>query len=241
MYFDQREYDIRFEWGLRGLEELAPISDLVIIVDVLSFTTSVDVVVGNQGVVFPYLGAADGVADYAKSVEAVYASRERDAAYSLSPAQLATIPAGTRLVLPSPNGSTLSMSTGETPTMAGCLRNARAVAAKANELGQQISVIGAGEKWQYDQPILRPGVEDLLGAGAIISFLNGRLSPEAEMALAAFESAQSTLKDKLYQCSSGKELIGRGFEEDVYYAAQFNVSEAAPLLVDKGYRDSSRL
>jgi 2-phosphosulfolactate phosphatase len=143
------------------------------------------------------------------------------------------------LVLPSPNGSTLSLAAGDSQTMAGCLRNAGAVASKANELGKQISVIAAGERWR--DGLLRPGLEDLLGAGAIIATLNGRLSPEAQLALAAFESAQSTLLDKLFGCSSGKELVGRGFEADVHLAAQLNISKAAPHLIDGAYQDSNNI
>lgn len=240
MYFDQREYDIRFEWGLSGVQALAPISDVVIIVDVLSFTTCVDIVVGNQGVVFPYKAKMELLAGYADSVGAVYATRERDAVYSLAPSKLAKIPVGTRLVLPSPNGSTLSLATGDVQTMAGCLRNAEAVAAKANQLGRAITVIAAGERWQGDG-LLRPGLEDLLGAGAIIAGLNGRLSPESKLALAAFRSVGSDLQDTLYHCGSGKELIGRGFEEDVRLASQLNVSDATPLLVNGAYQDISIL
>ena len=48
MDFSQQGYDIRFEWGLAGVKALAPLSDVVIIVDVLSFSTCVDVVV-NRG------------------------------------------------------------------------------------------------------------------------------------------------------------------------------------------------
>ena len=40
MTFDQTEYDIRCEWGPQGIAQLAPDSDAVIIVDVMSFTTS---------------------------------------------------------------------------------------------------------------------------------------------------------------------------------------------------------
>ena len=34
-HLDQGEFDIRCEWGLRGVQTLAPISDVVVIVDVL--------------------------------------------------------------------------------------------------------------------------------------------------------------------------------------------------------------
>ena len=77
-----------------------------------------------------------------------------------------------------------------------------------------------------------------MGAGAIISYLDGRQSPEAETAVAGFRSAQSDLLDCLSRCGSGKELIGRGFREDVQIAGQLNVSSAVPLLVDGAYRSS---
>ncbi len=173
----------------------------------------------------------------AASRDALYAapSRNHQAAYSLSPASLLTVPDGTRLVLPSPNGSTLSLATGSTPTLAGCLRNARAVAGRAKQLGKRISVIAAGERWKKDG-LLRPAIEDLLGAGAIIDCLDGQRSPEAETAVASFRSAQADLQDTLRRCGSGKELIGRGFAGDVQLAGQLNVSDAAPLLVDGAYR-----
>jgi len=241
-YFDQREYDVRLEWGLSGLQALAPASDVLIIVDVLSFTTCVDIVVGRGGFVYPYRDSLDALPAYAQARNALFAApgRRHEAAYSLSPASLMAIPAGTRLVLPSPNGSTLSLSTANVPAMAGCLRNAQAVATRAKQSGQRISVIAAGERWKEKSGGvasggLRVALEDLLGAGAIISYLDGRRSPEAETAVAVFRHAQADLPDLLTRCGSGKELIGRGFAEDVQLAGQLNVSAAAPLLEDGAY------
>lgn len=235
-YFNQNEVDVRFEWGLSGVQTLAPISDVVIIVDVLSFTSCVDIVVGNGGTVYPYQGEEAALPSFAKLVDGVVASRKREhqAAYSLAPSSLINIPAGTNLVLPSPNGSRLSLATGGVQTLAGCLRNALAVAQQANRLGKRISVIAAGERWP--DGLLRPSLEDLLGAGAILSHLVGQRSVEADTAVASYLHAQSNLMDTLLHCGSGKELVGRGFEEDVRLAGQVNVSDVAPLLIDGAYR-----
>lgn len=235
-YFDQEEYDVRFEWGLSGVRTLAPVSDVMIIVDVLSFTTSVDIAVGNGGSVFPYSGELEALADYADSVDALFASpkRQSEAAYSLSPSSLLEVPEGTRLVLPSPNGSTLSLATEGVHTLAGCLRNAITVATRASQLGERITVIAAGERWS--DGLLRPALEDLLGAGSIIAHLSGRRSPESEMAVAGFLHARSNLLDTLLRCGSGKELVDRGFKEDVRLAARLNVSNVAPQLVDGAYQ-----
>ncbi len=48
--YTQTGYQIRCEWGIRGVLTLARISDVVIVIDVLSFTTSLDIAVA-----YPYL------------------------------------------------------------------------------------------------------------------------------------------------------------------------------------------
>ncbi len=166
------------------------------------------------------------------------ASRERTTdAYSLSPASLLDIPADTRLVLPSPNGATLTLATGNVPTFAGCLRNARAVAEAAREVGRRIGIIPAGERWPGDT--LRPAIEDLIGAGAIIHHLiydfGAYPSPEAEAAEAVYAHFWDELYSCLDACGSGKELVGRGFSDDIRLAADLDVSECAPRLVDGAY------
>ena len=233
-YFTQNEFELRCEWGTQGVAALAPVSDVVVIVDVLSFSTSVDIAVGRGAVVYPYGASYEDAPAYAASLGAILAQKDRKAQFSLSPQSLAQIPVGSRLVLPSPNGATLSLLTGDTPTLAGCLRNYAAVARAAQRYGSNIAVIPAGERWGDGS--LRPAIEDWLGAGAILSQLSGSLSPMARAAVAAFRSAEADIEGWLRQAGSGVELIERGFEQDVRLAAAIGGSSTAPVLVEGAFR-----
>ena len=66
MYFDQSEFDIKCEWGREGVAQLSPCSNAIVIVDVLSFSTSVVVAVGNGAVVYPYQRRDESAAAYAE-------------------------------------------------------------------------------------------------------------------------------------------------------------------------------
>ncbi len=231
--FAQTAYNIRCEWGMGGISSVGAVSDVVVIVDVLSFSTCIDVATERGAVVFPYRMKSRNAAEFAAARSALLASKRGEGAISLSPGSLASIEAGTRVVLPSPNGATLSLSTGAKTTLAGCLRNARAVARAAREMGESIAIIPAGERWPDGS--LRPGIEDLLGAGAIIAELNMTKSPEALLAETAFKNASRGLSDILFQSASGRELVESGFGEDVQMAAIHNCSNNVPLLRGDAY------
>ena len=246
MFDDQSGYQERFEWGEAGVLRLAPISDIVVIVDVLSFSTAVEIARSRGALVYPYRWRDERAASFAQSVDAVLASPGRmstdESGYSLSPASLREIPAGTRLVLPSPNGATLSVHAAEhgSIVLAGCLRNASAIARACRTIGGSVAVIAAGERWVDAGELtgsLRPAIEDLVGAGAILSALNPtNPSPEARVAMAAFAEAIQFGPMFLRECSSGRELIERGFAEDVDLAAAIDSSETVPLLETGGFR-----
>ncbi len=239
MIFDQSEYDINCEWGINGIELLSPVSDVIIIVDVLSFSTSVDIAVNNGATVIPYFYDGGKAFDFSLSVNALLAERDRNVPgkFSLSPSSLKNIPRHTRLVLPSPNGSSLSLSAGNSLILCGCIRNAEAVAEFAMSKGKRISVIPAGEKWSDGS--LRPALEDIAGAGAVISYLKGKLSPESRAAVAVYREIKDELLIQIKNISSGKELIERGFETDVDLACEQNVSSSVPGLVNGEYIDLS--
>ena len=237
MSFNQAEFEIRCEWGLGGLRDLAPISDVVIIVDVLSFSTALDIATSCGGTIFPYPLKDDSAIAYAASLNAQLASASRSIGFSLSPASLTSMEAGCRLVLPSPNGAALSFSADHPNVLAACLRNATAAAALAARLGSTIAVIPAGEI--RDSGDLRPCLEDLVGAGAVIASLSGKKSPDAKLAAAGFEYFRNTLPETLRQCGSGKELIERGFAADVDLAAELNISSNVPCLRDRAFEGVS--
>ena len=229
---------IRCEWGLKGIEALGSQVSVLIVVDVLSFSTAVDIAVGRGAIIHPFpYGDPDAARVAAEKVGAMVATAKRAAGgqFSLSPASLRILRPGDRLLLPSPNGSRLSLACGRTPVLTGCLRNARAVAVKALELAGRgdIGLIPAGERWPDDT--LRPAIEDLIGAGAIIDALGGAMTAEARVARDAWRAAQGDLDTLIGDCQSGRELIDRGFEIDVSLALERDVSAVAPMLRDGAY------
>jgi 2-phosphosulfolactate phosphatase len=235
VFTDQSPFAVRFEWGERGLEAVSPGCAVVVVVDVLSFCTAVDVATGRGAAVLPYRWRDETAARYAAEQRAVLAGAYRTTGgYSLSPASLTGIPAGTRLVLPSRNGATLSLrAAGVGTVVAACLRNAEAVARFAGAQGGPVAVIGGGERWPDGS--LRPAWEDLVGAGAVIARLPGPRSPEAEAVGDAFRRAAADLPGRLRACSSGRELIERGFAADVELAAAVGVSGCVPVLAGEAF------
>jgi 2-phosphosulfolactate phosphatase len=232
--FNQENADCRCEWGVTGHDALAR-ADVTIVVDVLSFSTCIDVAVGREAVILPFPWNNSTASEFAAAQHAELAGRRGESRYSLSPACFLDAPAGLRCVLPSPNGAMLSLRAAETGAivLAGCLRNAQAAAEAARRLGSTFNICPAGERWPDGS--LRASIEDWLGAGAILRFLPGSKSPEAAAAIAAFESAQNNLLQILSASGSGRELTGIGFAQDVELAAQFNVSQHVPQLLQKSF------
>jgi 2-phosphosulfolactate phosphatase len=239
--FAQSEFELRFEWGPRGAEAVGAEARAIVVVDILRFTTTVVTAVERGAIVYPYRWRDDSAPAFADSIGATIAVRRQDATrehpYSLSPLSMTAANAGTKIVLPSPNGAEVSLAAARNggAVFAGCLRNAQAVAVAARAVGTPIAIVAAGERWHLDGS-LRPSFEDLMGAGAIIDALDGlRVSPEASAALAVFKSARDDLERLLLDCASGRELAGKGFTDDVIWAAKLNVSRVAPLLRDGAY------
>lgn len=238
--FAQVGTGVRFEWGPVGAERLTADVACLVVVDVLSFTTSVSVAVESGTRVLPYQWRDETAAAFADERGATLAVGRRMATaahpWSLSPAALRRAPATPRLVLPSPNGSAIAAAAGAITVVAASLRNADAVGRwlamhEYGTAGRPVGVIAAGERWPDDG--LRPALEDLLGAGAVIASLSrhggGTCSPEAAVAAAAF-SATSDVRAAVGTSASGRELTAAGFADDVAIAVELDESAIVPVL-----------
>lgn len=236
---------VHLEWGPPGARLAGRRGDLVVIVDVLAFSTSVVLTATKGGTALSYsaaeLGEMGGWARAAELLDAEVVARDRAATtarFSLSPASLAKITAGDRLIFTSLNGAACTAAAQGAPVvLIGALTNATATArviASMLEGGvaARCTIVACGERWTSvaEEPdSLRPSIEDHLGAGAIVAALPGRTaSPEASLAAAAFRAARGDIADVLRRCVSGRELIERGFGEDVELAAALDSSEAVP-------------
>ena len=193
----QRGYGLRFDWGLAGAISVADQVDVAVVVDVLSFTTTLSVALDGGASVIPSRWRDVRSATLAREHDAVLAVGRSQAGpgdVSLSPTTLRCGPVPARIVLPSPNGATIAEHVGTTATLclgAG-LRNAPAVAswlaARHDPVRSTVVVVAAGEQWPGGA--LRPAVADLWGAGALIDHLAragwSTPSPEAATARAAW-------------------------------------------------------
>jgi 2-phosphosulfolactate phosphatase len=239
---------LRLEWGPTGAAAVGPGCAVAVVVDVLSFTTTVTVAADRGIAVLPHRwendDAARVVAVANDAVLAVGRSRARPGQVSLSPGTVRRAHDLRRLVLPSPNGSAISAGLArEVPVVvAASLRNRHAVAAWLLDRyaadGPHVAVISSGERWP--DGTLRPAVEDLWGAGALVDVLIAGgwrdVAPEAVAAAAAFRAMQDDVGAALRACASGRELIDAGYPDDVEIAAELDRSASVPVLRDGAFR-----
>jgi 2-phosphosulfolactate phosphatase len=245
---EQTPYRIRFERGESGLRAIAAGAAVIVIVDVLSFSTAVDVAVA-AGASVRAMRPDDDIVGEAERIGAFRAVARNECSpafpYSLSPDTLAGLPPGSRLILPSPNGATLIAAAehlGAEVIITGCLRNASAIGAfiNARGSGETVAIVAAGERWPDGS--LRPALEDDLGAGAILACLDQRqASPEARLATHAFVNGHAQVREYVRTGASGIELTERGYTRDVDRALEVDTSMTVPILgADRFLSDHAR-
>jgi 2-phosphosulfolactate phosphatase len=237
----QDTYRCRLDWGWSGVRRAAASGDIVVIVDTLSFSTTAITAVQHGGIIYP-CASQEQAARVAQQVGAELAVMRKEVPakgrFSLSPITFLTLESGCKIAISSPNGATCCGYGSQAPALlVGTLINARAVAATLSELLERepdlnATIIACGERWRIptEDGSLRFASEDYLGAGAILSYLNYAMAPEANLCRGAFLQASNDIEALLWECNSGNELRDMGFEEDVRHAARLNAYETVPIL-----------
>lgn len=211
--FDQSGYQVRFEWGVAGVDRLAP-SDVAVVVDVLSFSTAMtDRVAGGETVPLD---------DSARAVSlngAAVAERAADtgAVVLLGGLRNAGAVAGAIMAEQTRRGERTSIAV----IAAGELSHRRTDG----------DAVGDGAD---AAAILRFAVEDLLGAGAVIDALGtlgiDHTSPEAAAACESFRGLRGAARHLLTASGSGRELAERDRRDDVLHAAALDADTVVPRL-----------
>jgi 2-phosphosulfolactate phosphatase len=248
----QQKYEVRLDWAREGLRGIAHGAGVIVVVDAISFTTTVEMAVSCGLDVQPFPGLrpeAEAAARAGDFGEGRLAGRRGDPGVSLSPSSMtpANVAAfgARRAVIPSYNGSRLTALAGSygVPVLAASLRNRSAVARWILEyqgaLGHRavVAIAAAGETRSDDS--VRFAVEDLLVAGAVIESLGAlgidACSPEAAAACAAYAGLADGIRHLFTASVSGGELLEDDQGADIAVAWQTDVSATVPVLVDGVY------
>jgi len=207
---------LAIEFGLEGVDRAVSRGDRVcVIVDVLSFCTTVATAVSRGASVVPC-----GYGEDPPPGLPVAVARGAPGRFSLSPATFERAVPGETVVLPSPNGSAASRRAAGIPhVLAGAVVNATAVGRRARELGGAITIVACGEEGRF-------ALEDHLGAAAIAAVVHGETLPGA-----------AWIREAILGCESARELVERGFPGDVEHAALLDRYACVPELIEGAYRE----
>lgn len=238
------------DWGLAGVTTAAKRGDGVVIVDTLSFSTTVATALSRGMRILPCSSPAEIEAAQALFPEAEVAVPRNDVPargrLSLSPVSFLADdldPVPSTVIVWSPNGATCCRAArehGATEVLIGTIINAAAIGrALSAGTDSDITVVACGERRHHafeDPHGFRVALEDELGAGAVIASLDESfvLSVEAHVALDRFVDSRSELDHLLQECESGRELLDRRFESDVFHAGRHNTYDVVPRLASDG-------
>lgn len=200
--FDQSRYQVRLEWGAAGLDRAAA-SDVVVVVDVLRFSTTVAVRVAD-GERVPLDAAAHAVSLNGAAVAAQAAN------------------AGALVLL----GALVNASAVADAVLAEQRRRAQRTSILVVAAGELDSrEPGAPLRFAVEDLLGAGAVIDALGARGI-----DHTSPDAAAACEAFRGLRGAARHLLTASGSGQELIDRGSRDEVLDAARVDAVASAPVL-----------
>ncbi|WP_127474054.1 2-phosphosulfolactate phosphatase [Microbacterium sulfonylureivorans] len=202
---DQSAYQVRLEWGVDGLARLAP-SDVVVVVDVLRFSSTVTRAVERGESVA--LDASARAVSINGAVVAAHAAAGGSATVLLGSLRNAAAVARAVMAVQVERGARTSIA---------------------------VIACGELASSEHGAP-LRFAVEDHLGAGAVVDALSDlgidHSSPDAAVAGEGFRSLRGAVRHLLTASGSGRELDARGRRDEVLAAAAVDAASVVPVLRD---------
>lgn len=206
--FDQSTYQVRLEWGVAGLARLAP-ADIVVVVDVLRFSTTVIDAV-ERGDDYPLDAAAHAIS------------------INGAPVAEAAADGGARVLLGGlRNASAVAAAVLAEQERRGARTSITVIA--AGELSPGDGTL----RFAVEDQLGAGAIVEALGALGI-----DHTSPDAAVAAESFRALRRAVKHLLTASGSALELIGRGLRDDVLAAAAVDAASAVPVLRDGVFRAS---
>ncbi|HWI31413.1 MAG TPA: 2-phosphosulfolactate phosphatase [Microbacterium sp.] len=206
--FDQQTYQVRLEWGIDGLARVAP-ADIVIVVDVLRFATTVtDAVEAGHAVALDAGAHAVSIDGAAIAV----AAAESGAVVLLGCLRNAAAVAAAVYAEQERRGQRTSVAIIACGELVGAGPGAPLRFAIEDQLG-----VGA--------------IVDALTEMGI-----DHTAPEAAVACESFRGLRQALRHLLTASGSGRELAAMGRAHEVARAAALDASRAVPVLRDGAFR-----
>ncbi len=214
----QAKYQVRFDWGVAGVDRVVPGAHVAVLVDALLFTTAAVVDAEHRAV------ATDAAAPTGDPSEDAAPTRANAPAIrTAGDAHAAALAAALEAM--------------GIDVLAASLRNRAAVADRILALQEQrgeriiVAVIAAGEPVAADGAP-RFSIEDQLTAGAVIDALVAlgldHTSPEAAVACAAYEGLRNAVVHLIGASGSGLELTAAGRRAEVRLATERDVTAVVP-------------
>jgi 2-phosphosulfolactate phosphatase len=199
---DQRRYQVRMEWGVPGLERLAP-ADIVVVVDVLRFSTTVIGILERDGE-SPLDAAAHAVSINGAAV--AEAAVRTEALVLLGALRNA-----------SAVGAAVAAEQGRRGD-----RTSIAVIAAGELTGSEA---GAPLRFAIEDQLGAGAVIDALGRHGI-----DHTSPDVAAACESFRALRRATKHLLTASGSGLELLDAGLRDEVLAAAELDAASVVPAL-----------
>jgi len=231
---------VHVEWGMIGAQQAAGRGDVVVVVDVLSFSTEIVLAAAEGKTCLVYsdteLEAMGGIEAAAAALDARPYRRFHhlgDDDAGLPPAGSGSSASWERVLFRSTNGASATRAAEAAPELLiGSLRNARACAGHLGRLlastaVQRVTLVACGSVTVTGEGYrFRPALEDWLAAGRIAAHLASAglvLSPEAHAAAGCWPG-----DEMLPACVAANTLIEAGLGEMVELAFAVDRSDAVP-------------